>query len=172
MIKKLDNPIILLLSFILFFVLVFIIAKNENITNIEIPNQNKQFIIIYDLEIRNWRTYNQLNFIAKSKKISSIMFSNYLYCQNTFIYKIQQNNAIQLYLPYLEIYTNLYYGKSRNLKVKIYNIEKSKIEKPIHINSTYLIIKNKKIKLIKNYIYYNFGDKVVNIYYPEIEIYL
>ncbi len=170
----LNNPLIAMLLTLMFFVLLLIMAKNEHITqNIDLSNNRMKFTI-YEVKIVSWKNYNTVNFEAKAQKLENPFYSNYLYASNTQIYKNDKKNIGIIYLPSLEIYTNLYYGKAQNIKGIIYRKEKDKIDlsSPILIYSENLIIKNKKIELQKNYIYYKNRDNFIKIFYPIIEIYL
>lgn len=149
-------------------------AKNEYIINTESINQRKMFLTLYNVQIVNWKNYNQVNFIAKSQKILTPFHSNYIYSINVEIYKLNQDNIIKLSIPYLEIYTNLSYAKTKDIKATIYFKENNKINTnhPIFIYSQDLKIKNKNIVLTKNYIYHRINQNQIRIYYPIIEIQL
>ncbi|MCX7758533.1 MAG: hypothetical protein N2169_02825 [bacterium] len=172
--KIFSNPLISLSTIFLFFILIFIMAKNEYITNIEPINQKKMFLTLYNVQIVNWKNYNQINFIAKSEKILTPFYSNYIYSTNVDIYKHNQNNIIKLSIPSLEIYTNLSYAKTNHIKATIYFKENNKINTnyPVFIYSQDLTIKNKNIVLTQNYIYHRINKNQIRIYYPQIEIQL
>jgi len=164
---NLDNPLIFILLFFLFFIGIFFVAKNEHITNIDQYINKNPKIILYNVKIVNWRTYNEINFIAKAKKIYNPFYSKYLYSQEVEIYKPIKKELILIYAPYLEIYTNLFSGKSNNIK--------SIIKKDESITTIYTKeakIKNKNIDLSRNIIYHKSKDVIMKIYYPKMEIYL
>lgn len=171
----LNNPLIVMLLTSLFFVLLLIMAKNEHVTqNIDLSNNKRMKFTIYGVKIVSWKNYNTVNFEAQTKKLENPFYSNYLYASNTQIYRNDRKNVGIIYLPSLEIYTNLYYGKAQTIRGIIYTKEKNKIDlnSPILIYSENLIIKNKKIELQKNYIYNKNKDSFIKIFYPVIEIYL
>jgi len=156
----------------LFFIGIFFIAKNEHITNIEEYTKRPQLITLYNVKIVNWRTYSEMNFIAKAQKIYNPKLTNYLYAKNVEIQKLlngsisrSNKNSIYIYAPYLEIYTNLFEGRSKNLKTIVKSENYS-----LTIYSQEMKIKNKRIELLKNYIYHQSKDLVIKIYYPQIDI--
>lgn len=168
----LNNPLLSIAIVFLVFILILLIAKNENIVITEIPTKNQMKFILYNVQIVNFRTYNKINFIAKAQKLQNPFYSNYLYCNIVELYLNQENRKIYSFMPFFEVYTNLIYGKSKNVKSVIYLQNNKKENSKSLIYCQELKIENKKVFLNRNYIYYQTDNLNISIYYPTIEIYL
>ncbi|MEN3015335.1 MAG: hypothetical protein ABDH21_04680 [bacterium] len=163
----LSNPFLSLVIFIASLIILLVSLKNEQITNFEIEDSPITRISLYDVEIKVWKDYKSINFTAKAEKLRTILFSNYLYCNNVQIHKMHRDTLINIQIPILEIYTNLYFGKAENVKSVLY-LNKQKLI----LYSQKLEILNQRIKLTRNYVYHIRNDTTIKAFYPKMEIYL
>ncbi|MFN4219435.1 MAG: hypothetical protein ACK4GJ_00745 [bacterium] len=165
-----------MLTTFLFFVLILLLAQNENIEhieNIEEKLKSRKFkITLYNVEIVTWKNYDQTNFFAKVKKLENPFYSNYIYSEKLEIYKNFGKNLARVFLPYAEIYTNLQNGKTKNIKIILYTKDEKNNFFLTYIYSNETFIKNKKILLLKNFIYTSSQKTKFFLYYPKMEIYL